>query len=368
MKIKVAQRELSKHINIAQKGISTRTTLQILDGILLETVKDKLKLTGTDLEISIETFLDCEVFEEGSIVVNSRIFGDIIKKLPDAPVSIEVENNNINIKCENSEFNIAGNPGEDYPDLPLVVEKDSFKLPMDIFKGIIRQTVFATTQDETRPSLTGVLAEIDNNNISFVALDGYRLALKKLPTQSSLDTKMIIPGRSLNELNKILEEKEDDLKISISPSHTIFNIGNTIVYSRLLEGQFFNYKDIIRQDHKTSVIVKRKDFQNSLERASLLAKEEKANLVKLSILDNKVIIKSNSEIGNVYEEIESQQNGEDLNIAFNSRYLLEGIKTIESEEIQLNFMGSLNPCIIQGIDDDSYTYLVLPVRLAQDDF
>lgn len=368
MKIKVEQRKLSKHINIVQKSISSRTTLQILDGILLETTKNRLKLTGTDLEISIETFLDCEIIEEGSIVVNSRIFGDIIKKLPDATVSIEVKNNNINIKCENSEFNIAGNSGEDYPDLPLVVEKDSFNLPMDIFKEVIRQTVFATTQDETRPSLTGVLAEIGNSIISFVALDGYRLALKKLPTDSPLEAKMIIPGRSLNELNKILDDTEDLIKISISPSHTIFNIGDTIVYSRLLEGQFFNYKDIIRDDHRTNIIVNRKYFQDSLERASLLAKEEKANLIKLTIEDNKIIIKSNSEIGNVYEEMESQQNGEGLNIAFNSRYLLEGIKTMESEQIQLNFMGSLNPCIIQGVNENNYTYLVLPVRLAQDDF
>ena len=368
MKIKVEQRKLSKHINIVQKSISSRTTLQILDGILLETTKNRLKLTGTDLEISIETFLDCEIIEEGSIVVNSRIFGDIIKKLPDATVSIEVKNNNINIRCENSEFNIAGNSGEDYPDLPLVVEKDSFNLPMDIFKEVIRQTVFATTQDETRPSLTGVLAEIGNGIISFVALDGYRLALKKLPTDSPLEAKMIIPGRSLNELNKILDDTEDLIKISISPSHTIFNIGDTIVYSRLLEGQFFNYKDIIREDHRTNIIVNRKYFQDSLERASLLAKEEKANLIKLTIEDNKIIIKSNSEIGNVYEEMESQQEGEGLNIAFNSRYLLEGIKTMESEQIQLNFMGSLNPCIIQGVNEDNYTYLVLPVRLAQDDF
>lgn len=335
---------------------------------MLEAYNNKLKLTGTDLEISIETFLECDIIEEGSIVVNSRIFGDIIKKLPNAFVYIDVENNNINIKCENSEFNILGNPGEDYPDLPIVLERDSFVLPKDLFKGAIRQTVFATTQDETRPSLTGVLVEISDNIISFVALDGYRLALRKLPTKSNLDLKIIIPGRCLNELNKILEDREEDITISAAPGHVIFNIGDTIVYSRLLEGQFFNYKDIIRKDHKTRVVVNRRDFQESLERASLLAKEEKANLIKLSILDNKILIKSNSEIGNVNERVLSNQNGDNLNIAFNSRYILEGIKVIDAEEIELSFMGSLNPCIITGVEDDNYTYLVLPVRLAQDEF
>lgn len=368
MKFIINQRDLTKHINIAQKGISSRTTLQILDGILIETMKDKIKLTATDLEISIETFANCEILEEGSIVVNSRIFGDIIKKLPDMLINIEVTNNNINIKCENSEFNIIGNPGADYPDLPVVIEQNNFVLPKDLFKNAIRQTVFATTQDETRPSLTGVLLEIENNEISFVSLDGYRLALRKIPTKSDISLKIIIPGRSLNELNKILEDREEDITISAAPGQVIFNIGDTIVYSRLLEGQFFNYKDIMRKDHKTKVTVNKREFQNALERASLLAKEEKANLVRLNVLDENVIIRSNSEIGDVYERLSSSQTGENLNIAFNSRYILEGIKIMDAEELELNFMGSLNPCIINGVDDENYTYLVLPVRLAQDDF
>ena len=368
MKIKINQRELSRHINIVQKSISSRTTMQILDGILIEAKNDKLKLTGTDLELSIESFIDCEVIEEGSIVVNSRIFGDIIKKLENDIVTITVDKTTINIKCENSEFNISGNPGEDYPDLPLVVERNSFNISMDIFKTVIKKTVFATTADETRPTLTGVLVEIENGYISFIALDGYRLAFKRLPINSDAKTKMIIPGRSLNEINKILEEKEEDLNISIAPSHIIVNLGDTTIYSRLLEGPFFNYKDIIRKDHKTVVKVKKQEFQNSLERASLLAKEEKANLVKLSLIGDTLNIKSNTEVGNVFESIDAQTDGEDVNIAFNSRYIIEGIKAIDDNEIKLNFMGSLNPCIINGVEDEDYTYLVLPVRLAQDDF
>ena len=207
MKIKVNQRDLSRHINIVQKSISSRTTLQILDGILMETKNGKLKLTGTDLEISIESFIDCEIIEEGSIVVSSRIFGDIIKKLENAEVTIDIKETNINIKCKNSEFNISGSPGEDYPDLPLTVERSSFNMPMDIFKSVIRKTVFATTADETRPTLTGVLIEIEDRHISFIALDGYRLAFKKLPVDSDAKTQIIVPGRALNELNKILDEK-----------------------------------------------------------------------------------------------------------------------------------------------------------------
>ncbi|MDD2447698.1 MAG: DNA polymerase III subunit beta [Tissierellia bacterium] len=368
MKFVINQKDLSKHINIAQKGISTRTTLQILDGILLEANDNKIKLTSTDLEISIVTFVDCQVIENGSIVVNSRIFGDIIRKLPDAPVHINVKNNKINIICENSEFNIIGNLGEDYPDLPVVEEEKDFILNKDLLKNAIRQTVFATTQDETRPTLTGVLLEINNNEISFVSLDGYRLALKKVNTDSNNEISIIIPGRSLNELNKIIDDGEDDIKISITSSQILFNIGDTIFYSRLLEGQFFNYKDIMRKEHKTKVTVNKRDLQNSLERASLLAKEEKANLIRLNVMDNNIVIRSNTEIGDVYEKVDSIQDGEDLNIAFNSKYILEGIKIMDVDEIDLNFMGSLNPCIINGVDDENYTYLVLPVRLAHDDF
>ncbi|HSH36553.1 DNA polymerase III subunit beta [Schnuerera sp.] len=367
MRIQVDQNSLSNHISVVQKGISNRTTLQILDGILLETVNNKLKLTATDLEIRIETYLDCDIIEEGAVVVDSKIFGNIIKKLPNAPVNINIEENNINITCESSEFNILGNPASEYPELPTIINQNSFEIPKDLFKSAIRQTVFATTQDETRPILTGVLLEVSNGIGSFVALDGYRLALRSIPINLKEDIKIVIPGRVLGELNKILDDK-DELTITTAPGHIIFDMGDTVVSSRLLEGQFLNYKDIIRKEHKTNLRVDRKKFQDSLERASLLAKEEKANLVKLNIANNEINIKSNSEIGNVNEQISSAQEGEDINIAFNSKYVIDGIKAIDSEEIELFFMGSLNPCIINPVEDENYTYLVLPVRLAQEDY
>lgn len=368
MRIEIDQRSLANQVNIVQKGISARTTLQILDGILLETIDGRLKLTSTDLEIGIETYVDCNIIENGSIVVNSRIFGDIIKKLPNSQIHILVEENKMNIKCENSEFNILGSNPSEYPELPTIINKSSFNMPKDLFKSAIRQTVFATTEDETRPILTGVLLEISNGMGSFVALDGYRLALRNIPIDLEDDIKIVIPGRALIELNKILGEDGEDLIIAIAPGHVIFNIGDTLVFSRLLEGQFLNYRDIIRKDHKTKVLVNKKEFQDSLERASLLANEGKANLVKLNIREDKIIIKSNSEIGNVNEQVYSEQEGDTLDIAFNSRYILDGIKVMNADDIELLFMGSLNPCIIKPVEDENYTYLALPVRLAQEDY
>lgn len=368
MKLRIQQRELSRCINIVQKGISSKTTLPILSGILLETKDGKLKLTGTDLEIGIKSSVDCEVIKDGSIVITSRLFGDIIRKLPDMPVDISVdENNNMHIQCGNSKFNLIGQSAIDYPQLPEIYESSYFEIPMDLLKTMIRQTIFATAQDETRPILTGALLEISKNNVSLVAIDGYRLAVKKVPVNVNEDIKVVVPAKTLNEVSKILEDDDGEIKISYNQGNVIFNIGDTIITSRLLEGQFLNYNDIIRNEYKLKVKVNTRILQEGLERASLLAREGKNNLVKLDISDEKLIITSNSEIGDVHEEVPIKLEGNDIKIAFNSKYILEGIKAIDSEEIEMNMISNVNPCIIRPVDDNSYTYLVLPVRLAADD-
>lgn len=368
MKIRIQQRDLSKAIGIVQKGISSKSTLPILSGILLETENNKLKLTGTDLEIGIKSSIDCDIIEEGSIVITSRIFGEIIRKLPDLPIDIYVDDNNsVHINCGNSKFNLIGLPPMDYPQLPEIREGNYFEIPKDLLKSMIRQTIFATAQDETRPILTGALFETSNNTLSMVAIDGYRLAVKKVSVDVNEDIKVVIPAKTLNEVSKILEDDDTEVKISCTQSNVIFNFGNTVITSRLLEGQFLNYKDIIRNEYKLRIRVNTRELQDCLERASLLAREGKNNLVKLDISDDKLIITSNSEIGNVYEELPIELEGNDIKIAFNSKYILEGIKAIDSEEIVMDMISNVNPCIIRPAEDNSYTYLVLPVRLAAED-
>lgn len=368
MKIRIQQKDLSKCINVVQKGISSKSTLPILSGILLEAEEGKLKLTGTDLEIGIKSSIDCDIIEEGSIVIASRLFGDIVRKLPDLPIDINVdENNNVHINCGNSKFNIIGQPSLDYPQLPEIFEGNYFEIPKDLLKSMIRQTIFAAAQDETRPILTGALFETNNNSASLVAIDGYRLAVKKVSVNVDEDIKVVIPAKTLNEVSKILEDDDAEVKISCTQGNVIFNFGDTIITSRLLEGQFLNYNDIIRNEYKLKIKVKTRDFQECLERASLLAREGKNNLVRLDISDDKLIITSNSEIGNVYEELPIELEGNDIKIAFNSKYILEGIKAIDSEEIVMDMISNVNPCIIRPAEDNSYTYLVLPVRLAAED-
>ena len=366
MKLICNQKLLANKITIVQKAVSNKTTLDILKGILLKTEGGNLKLTGYDLELGIQTYTQAEVIEPGSIIVNSRLFGDIIRKLPDSFIEIETDkDNNVYINCENSRFKIKGDSPADYPQLPEVDEDTLYEIPQDLLKNMIRQTVFAISQDQTKPILMGELLEINNNNINLVAIDGYRLAVRGGQIKNNVNnSKVIIPGKTLNDINSLISNEEDNIKIGIDEKNAVFIVNETKIVTRLLEGEFIDYKKLLPREYNLRVKVKTKDLLNSIERASLLAQSEKNNLIKLSIRDNSIAITSNSEKGNVYEEVKIQLEGEYLDIAFNSRYLIEALKIIDSDEIYLEFTTNVNPCIIKPVDEVKYTYLLLPVRIS----
>ncbi|WZL73164.1 DNA polymerase III subunit beta [Clostridiaceae bacterium 35-E11] len=366
MKLICSQRTLASSIHIVQKAVSSKTTLPILKGILLETCGQKLKLIGTDLEIGIEHCIDAEIFSPGAVVLSSRILGDIIRKLPDAEVEIEVdEEKNTIIRCENSEFTLIGQPAVEFPELPIVEEEEGYILPQDLLKNMIKQTVFATAMDETRPILTGVLMELQEKSINMVALDGYRLALRQASIANTKNNKAVIPGKTLNEVNRILmDEEESNLEIFFTDKHILFNMKEIRIISRLLEGDFINYQQIIPKEYKSRVKVNTKSLLDSIERASLLAKEGKNNLVKFSVKDEKMTITSNAEIGKVFESVNIELEGDDIDIGFNSKYFLDALKVIDSEELYLEFTTSVSPCIVKPTDHGNYTYLILPVRLV----
>ncbi|MDO5018364.1 MAG: DNA polymerase III subunit beta [Lagierella massiliensis] len=364
MKFQINQRELLKHINIAQKAISARTTLPILEGILFEAENNKLTLKATDLELGIKTSTDCIVEEEGKIVINSSMIGNIVRKLPDSTINFNITGENIQIRCANSEFNLIGFDSYDYPPLPNVDIETKIEIPCEIMKEAIRKTVFAASIDESRPSLTGVMIEVSKNYLSFVALDGFRIALMRYESEIEEDIKEIVPSRSLNELSKIMND-DCDITLSFVKNNILFDLGDTLIYSRLLDRNFFDYKDIIFSPSTCKVKVVKRELQDALERASLLAREEKANLIKISISENNIHVTSNSEYGNVSENIFCEKEGNDLDIAFNAKYLLDGLKVIDAQDCILNLTDSLKPCIIQPVDESGYFYLVLPVRLGR---
>ena len=366
MKIKINQNELYKAINIVQKAVSSRTTLPILSGILIEASNNKLILTATDLDLGIKTYSDCEVIEEGSIVVHARLLGDFVRKLPsNSNVNIEITNNNsIEIKCLNSEFNILGNSSSEYPDNTFDNEGKSFDIKSESLKNLIKYTHFAAAQDNIKPIFTGCLIEIKNNICSFVALDGFRMAIKKEAIDYNGELSVVVPSKTLLEILRILEENKGNTTITLSDSHISFKIENTTIISNLLEGKFIDYEGILKDNYATVAKVDNFTFKNSIERASLLAREDKNNLIILDINNENMQINSASEYGNAEENIPVEKQGEDIKIGFNSKYVLDVLKVIDNQYITMNLIGKNNPCFIKENDNENYIYMILPVRIS----
>ena len=366
MKFICNEKYLAAAVNIVQKAASNKTTLPILKGILIEANNDHIRLVGNNLDIAIENEIEAEVIENGSVVISSRLFGDIIRKLPDSDILLSSdEDNNVHISCEESNFDLIGQPAEEFPSLPEVVDENVYTFDKNVFKNMVRQTSFAASIDETRPILTGELIEIDGGKASIVALDGYRLAIKEVFVEGDASNKAVVPVQTLNEIMKIIgNEAEGSVLVSFSENHVLFTIDGVRIISRLLDGDFINYKQIIPNEYKTRVKIKTKGFLDGLERASLLAREGKNNLIKINIKDDVMRINSNAEIGSVEEKVSIELEGDDIQIGFNSKYLIDVLRVLDCDEVNMDLTTSVNPCIIMPCSQKDYTYLVLPVRLS----
>lgn len=364
MKFSCSQKKLSESISIVQKAISSRTTLPILEGIYIESSKGIIKLVGNNLDLGIECFFEADIEEEGSIVVPSRIFGDIIRKLPESILEIEVVDNYVvKIKTASSLFRIQGIQPDEYPNLEYIEENNPVEIEQGLLKQMIQQSIFAVATDETRPILTGALFEIQGNQVNMVCLDGYRLALRKGLISEESSLKVVIPGKTLNEISRIIDNEDEKVSITIDDKHVLFDMGYTRVTSRLLNGEFINYNQIIPQEYKTRIKLDVKLLFDCIERASLLAREEKNNLIKLNIQEDRLIITSNSEVGQAYEEMPVIMEGKELTIAFNARYFLDILRAIDDQEICIDFTTNVSPCVFRPLDGNNYTYLLLPVRV-----
>ncbi len=365
MKFSCSQRDLTEGLNSVQKAVSVKTTLPILKGILIETDGDVLKLTGNDLNLGIEARIPARITEHGSVVVSSRIFGEIIRKLPETQLNFNVdESHQVSIDCEHSSFNLLGQSGVEFPELPHVEDADSFLLSQDLFRSMIKQTIFATSQDEARPILTGVLVEANNGEMSMVAIDGYRLAFRKAAIDPSINKRAVIPGKTLSELSRLMTgDSDENVRISMTDRHILFEVNSIRIVSRLLEGEFIKYNQIIPKEKKSVISTNVNELTNAIERASLMAREGKNSSIRFSIKDDLMTIRSNVEIGSVREDLVIQLEGEDIEIGFNPRYMLDALKILESEDVILEMTTPVSPCIMKPVGSDSYLYLVLPVRM-----
>ena len=375
MKISIKRQYFIEQLNHCLKAISPRTTLPILSGIKIDVSDDQMVLTGSDSEISIEITIPTEINNEeileieetGSVVLTGRFFVYIIKKLSGEFVDLETnESFSTKITAGKSEFNLSGQDANQYPLLPEVSDADSLVLSSAVLKTIINQTNFAVSLSETRPVLTGVNWIFKDDHISFTATDSHRLALRKLldKTFNTDASNAIIPGKSLSELSKILSDSEDDVEINLSQNQVLFTYGNMRFISRLLEGNYPDTTRLFPENYETKVTVNNDEFYHAIDRVSLLAREGGNNVIRMTVENSQVELASNSpEVGTVNEEVNaSHTEGEDIKISFNSKYMMDALRAIQSEEVSIEFFGTMRPFTITPSDSDEVVQLILPIR------
>ncbi|MCM3772938.1 MULTISPECIES: DNA polymerase III subunit beta [Priestia] len=376
MKFIIQKDYLVQSVQDVMKAVSSRTTIPILTGIKIVATEEGVTLTGSDSDISIESFIPNEeegkeivdIQKPGSVVLPARFFSEIVKKLPKDIVELDVQSHFLTIiRSGKAEFNLNGLDAEEYPHLPQIEENNMFRLPTDLLKNMIRQTVFAVSTSETRPILTGVNWKVDGRELTCIATDSHRLALRKatIETGNEATYNVVIPGKSLSEFSKILDDSHELVDIVITENQVLFKTKHLLFFSRLLDGNYPDTSRLIPADSKTDVILNVKEFLQSIDRASLLAREGRNNVVKLSTLDEGIVeISSNSpEIGKVIEEVQSQSiSGEELKISFSAKYMLDALKALEGTDIKINFTGAMRPFVIRTLEDDSMLQLILPVR------
>ena len=374
MKFTIQRDYFLNQLNDTLKAISPRTTLPILTGIKIDATDKGIILTGSDSEISIEITIQenidgekiVDIEEKGSVVLPGRFFVDIVKKLPGKTVNLSTNDQfKTLITSGHSEFNVSGLDPDQYPLLPQVSEDDAIKLPIKVLKNIIAQTNFAVSTSETRPVLTGVNWLIQDKELICTATDSHRLALRKLKLEDEdiEDKNVIIPGKALSELNKIVSDSEDDINIFFASNQVLFKVGHINFISRLLEGNYPDTTRLFPENYETKLGVNNSEFYHAIDRASLLAREGGNNVIKLSTDVNKLELSSTSpEIGTVKEEVTTEEvEGESLKISFNSKYMMDALKAIDNDDVHVEFFGTMRPFILKPKDDESVIQLILPI-------
>ncbi len=361
-----------KALNSVVKGVASKTTMPILEGILIQTNEDEIKLTTYDLEIGVEYTMKCKIIENGSTVVNATMFTEIIRKLPNTEINIGInENNLLTIECEGALYKLATMNPDEFPELPKIEVENSIKLEQSALKSIIRRTIFAVSSDENRPIFSGCLFEIKDNKLNVVAIDGFRLALRtiNLPVPVN-DFKSVIPAKTLNEVIKIVSDSFDEIKIGVSKNQALFEMENCKLVTRILDGEFLNYNSVIPNNWQTRVRVNKSDLLNSFERISLISsssiEKEKKYPVKVSVDIGKMTISCINQTGEAKEDVYISTEGKYLEAGFNPKYFLDSLKAIDDEEVFIEFGTNISPCLIKSVENNEYVYMILPIRLKNE--
>ena len=366
MKLTFKKDSLLNGINIVLKAVPSKTTMPILECILIDASSDEIKLTANDMELGFETKVDGNILEKGKIALDAKLFSEIIRKLSseDSVVTIDSDEKfNTVISCENSVFKIQGRDGEEFSYLPYIEKNKYICLSQFSLKELIRQTIFSISVNDSNKMMTGELFEVNGGTLRVVSLDGHRMAIRKIALKDEYEsTKVIVPGKTLNEISKILTgDNEKEVLIYFGTNHILFEFDDTIVISRLIEGEYFKVDQMLSSDYETKVSLNKKEFLDCIERATILIRENDKKPVILNIEDEKMSLKLNSSFGTMNAEILIHKTGKDLMIGFNPKFLIDALRIIDDEEVSLYMMNPKSPCFIKD-DEETYIYLILPVN------
>jgi len=362
MKLLIQKQTLLDAITIVQRAVMPKATMAVLEGIYID-ASDKLTLVGNCFDLGISIDIDADIQERGSIVIQSKMFGEIIRKMPDSIISIEVAFGKVKIECMSTVFEVKGMDADSYPLPPDYTEESVISLKQMELKEMIRQTIFAVSQDENRRIMTGILVEKKDELLSLVSLDGFRMAVSRKKIENEESIRVVIPGKTMNELYKTLESVEDEVKIIKTGNMIVFKIQKCRIVSKTIDGEFMNYMGYIPTQFETSIIINCKEFEESLERASLMASDDKKYPIKMNIVADQIFVNSAAEMGSSKENVIIKNEGGDLLIGFNPKFLIDSLRVISDEKVRMSFNSQIGPAIIQPLVGDQYLFLVLPVRI-----
>ena len=366
MKLIFTKSSLNKAVGIVMKAVPTRTTMSILECILIDASTNEIKFTANDMELGIETIVEGEIIEKGKVAIDAKIFSEIVRKLPDNDITIETDDNYTStITCEKSKFNIAGKSGDDFSYLPVIIKEKNISLSQFTLKETINQTIFCTSPNDNNKMMTGELFEVKDNVLKVVGLDGHRIAIRNINLSGNADdVKVVVPGKTLNEISKILSsDAESVVNIYFTNNHILFEFDNTMVVSRLIEGEYFKINQMLSSDYETKVVINKKEFLDSIDRANLLIREGNKKPIIINITDGSLEVKVQSAIGSLNEDIDINKEGKDIMIGFNPKFLIDALRVIDDETVDIYLVNPKAPCFIRD-KEENYIYLILPVNFS----
>lgn len=366
MKLVFTKSNLNKAVGIVMKAVPTRTTMNILECILIDATTNEIKFTGNDMELGIETIVEGEIIEKGKIAIDAKLFSEIVRKLPDNDITLTTDsNNNALITCEKSKFNIAGKSGDDFSYLPAIIKDKMITLSQFQLKEVINQTIFSIAINDNNKMMTGELFEVNEGTLKVVGLDGHRIAIRNIKLEGrSDDVRVVIPGKTLQEISKILNaDAESFVNIYFTNNHVLFEFDQTHVVSRLIEGDYFKISQMLSNDYETKVSINKKEFLDSIGRANLLIREGDKKPIIINILNGLLQVNVNSAIGALNEDIDIDKEGKDIMIGFNPKFLMDALRVIDDENVTMYLVNHKSPCFIRD-KEENYIYLILPVNFT----